>query len=418
MARNFNNRKDYVTPTINFGRIDLDEVVRGTSDFAARIARGDDSMLYKGESNNNRRDDNQDDNYYYEDDRRTNRKAKPNRPKRTFGDGPIVTDEKKPSENDVKMEERKIYHRDELHYLEQFLDDYSSEDVKTSYAKQRQLLYEVTIPLCKILSNYFNPKYEDIQGTMDTVLQIMSTDIFCRAFARTLVDALGENHNDPEGYFSNWDDDYIYVGNTVATLLGTKRKIMTEETEEAYVTQVAKRLWADDIKILVNQLRISEGLATDVILKTPVTPDRISNYQIELYYKGFLDSILTHADDNVEVLDASVQGKLLTYLYGDGKNLSKVIGKFLADTPRDMTDFTGVEKLIYGAFKEMLYTRLNGFDIGDIKFVLRYIVNQKKGHPDQKMLFNIDDAANYGNINRALQNFIGDDKDAKDCLNL
>ena len=66
----------------------------------------------------------------------------------------------------------------------------------------------------------------------------------------------------------------------------------------------------------------------------------------------------------------------------------------------------------------MLYTRLNGFDIGDIKFVLKYIVNQKKGHPDQAIVFNIDDAADYTNINRALQSYIGDDKDAKDCLNL
>lgn len=412
MARNFN----FQAASALLGSPEM--AAASMDEFCRRLDSGDRSVLYNGFDRPNKNNDDDGEREYRDRNDNRRQKKEPARPKRTFGDGTPVTLNENEAPNEVKMSEPKLIHREELKTLEEFLDEYSSEEVKTSYAKQRDIIYRMAIPLCKILSNYFNPKYEDIQGTMDTVLQIMTTDIFCRAFARTLADALGDEHNDPDGYFANWDNDYIYVGNTVATLLGTKRKVMTEETETAYVTQIAKRLWADDIKILTNQLRISEGLATDVILKTPVIPDRIANYQVELYYKGFLDSILLHADDNIEILDASTQGKLLTYLYGNGKNLCKVLGKFLADVPRDTTDFSGVEKLIYGAFKEMLYTRLNGFDIGDIKFVLKYIVNQKKGHPDQAIVFSIDDAADYTNINRALQSYIGDDKDAKDCLNL
>ena len=66
----------------------------------------------------------------------------------------------------------------------------------------------------------------------------------------------------------------------------------------------------------------------------------------------------------------------------------------------------------------MLYEALEGFDIGIIKFVLKFIVNQKKMNPSAKIVFDFNAAVDYPNINRALQLYIGEDKDAKDCLNL
>jgi len=158
-------------------RVDLSAIseARSTMDaFCRKIQNGDDSMLYDANdpTDGYYEKDDRSDRKYREDNRNRNQKKEFVRPKRTFGDGtPVVVND---DVQDVRMSEPKLIHKDELKFMDDFLEEYSSEEVKTSYAKQRQLIYEVTIPLCKILSNYFNPKFEDIQGTMDTVLQIMT----------------------------------------------------------------------------------------------------------------------------------------------------------------------------------------------------------------------------------------------------
>ena len=73
--------------------------------------------------------------------------------------------------------------------------------------------------------------------------------------------------------------------------------------------------------------------------------------------------------------------------------------------------------MIYTEFKCMLYEKLNGFDIKLIEFVVRYIVNQKK-NKGSNVIFDFNMAVDYPNLNRAMMNYISEDKDAKDCFNL
>lgn len=357
-------------------------------------------------------------------DRRDDRRPLGNK-RRTFGFDDDVqrpecmtgTEDDLRETNDGNTDDRReeITHVEEYEYMEDFLDAYLRDDVKTSFGKQKELIYEHIINLGAIISNYFNPKYRDILPEMELVMQVMVTDIFSRAFYNVLVDCIREG-NDPEGLFVNWDEDYSVVGMMVSILIGTRRQDMTEETETLYMTKIAKGIWNEEIRQLTQNAHITEELATDLILRTPIDPQQMKDYHIEAFYPGFLESILLHAEDNIEVLDRATQGKIFRFIYGKGKNAAKVVGRNLSDPEKDGLE--SMEKMVYTEFKTMLYETLNTFDIGIIKFVLKFIVGRKKDNPSVKLVFDFDTAVEYPNINKALQSYIVEDRDAKDCLNL
>lgn len=408
---NYNNRREDNRSNFN----EVRELYKGYRSAFDRNRR----RYLDGEDVGNDKKENR---YDSKPDRRDPERKPMTNKRRTFG----FSDDEAPKRSDfmegaidvelsIEKKEPEIVHVEEYDYMEDFLDEYLSDEVKTNFSKQKEAIYDHILDIAGIISHYFNPKYRDIVPEMDLVLQVMVTDSFARAFYNVLVNAIREQE-DPDEKFANWEEDYEVVGMMVAVLLGTRRQEMTEETEALYMTKVAKGIWNEEIRQLTNATHITEELATDLILRTPVTPDKMKDYHIEMFYKGFLDSMLLHADDNIEVLDRNTQRKIFHFIYGKGKNAAKVIGRNLSDPVRDGLE--SVEKMVYTEFRSMLYEALDGFDIGIIKFVLKFIVNQKKMNPSAKIVFDFNTAVDYPNINRALQLYIGEDKDAKDCLNL
>ena len=408
---NYNNRREDNRSNFN----EVRELYKGYRSAFDRNRR----RYLDGEDTGNGKNENR---YDSKPDRRDPERKPMTNKRRTFG----FSDDEAPKRPDFTIgaidvelsnekTEPEIVHVEEFDYMEDFLDEYLSDEVKTNFSKQKDVIYDHILDIAGIISHYFNPKYRDIVPEMDLVLQVMVTDSFARAFYNVLVNAIREQE-DPDEKFANWEEDYEVVGMMVAVLLGTRRQEMTEETEALYMTKVAKGIWNEEIRQLTNATHITEELATDLILRTPVTPDKMKDYHIEMFYKGFLDSMLLHADDNIEVLDRNTQRKIFHFIYGKGKNAAKVIGRNLSDPVRDGLE--SVEKMVYTEFRSMLYEALDGFDIGIIKFVLKFIVNQKKINPSAKIVFDFNTAVDYPNINRALQLYIGEDKDAKDCLNL
>ena len=408
---NYNNRREDNRSNFN----EVRELYKGYRSAFDRNRR----RYLDGEDTGNGKKENR---YDSKPDRRDPERKPMTNKRRTFG----FSDDEAPKRPDFTIgaidvelsnekTEPEIVHVEEFDYMEDFLDEYLSDEVKTNFSKQKDVIYDHILDIAGIISHYFNPKYRDIVPEMDLVLQVMVTDSFARAFYNVLVNAIREQE-DPDEKFANWEEDYEVVGMMVAVLLGTRRQEMTEETEALYMTKVAKGIWNEEIRQLTNATHITEELATDLILRTPVTPDKMKDYHIEMFYKGFLDSMLLHADDNIEVLDRNTQRKIFHFIYGKGKNAAKVIGRNLSDSVRDGLE--SVEKMVYTEFRSMLYEALDGCDIGIIKFVLKFIVNQKKMNPSAKIVFDFNTAVDYPNINRALQLYIGEDKDAKDCLNL
>lgn len=302
----------------------------------------------------------------------------------------------------------------ELDLLEDFIYEYTTDDSnvpRKSFLKQKDLIAELIIPICKVLWNYYDPRYDEIRNEMNSVLHIMSTEIFAKTLRSVLKERLSEEC-DEEGYFANWDVDYQYLGYAVSLVLGACRMRMSEDTEEIYVTEIGPGIWTNEVEEITNRIRVTRELAVDLMLKTPIVYNRMENYHVGIFYSGFLDSMIIHADDNAEMLTTESQSLLFNYLYGREKIAAKVIGRYLTDAPRDSFR-SKAEELIYEAFKKMLYEKLNGLDMDLIRFVLKYINNQKAKNPDMPMIFDFDTAAYYTNLNRAMTSFLAETRDAK-----
>lgn len=303
----------------------------------------------------------------------------------------------------------------DLDLLEEFIEEYTSEDdsQRKSFLRQKDLVAELIVPVSKVLWNYYDPKYDAIRAEMNSVLKIMSTEIFANTLRSVLRERLADER-DEEGYFANWDTDYQYLGFAVSLVLGTCRMRMSEETEEVYVSEIGPGIFTDEIDAICNRIRVTKDLATDLMLKTPIMYDKMENYHVGIFYSGFLDSMIIHADDNAEVLTTESQLMLFNYLYGRGKIAAKVVGRYLTDAPRESFR-SKAEEMIYEAFKKMLYEKLNSFDIDTIRFVLKYVSDQKAKAEEVEtpMIFDFDTAADYTNLNRAMSAFLADNKNAK-----
>ena len=79
------------------------------------------------------------------------------------------------------------------------------------------------------------------------------------------------------------------------------------------------------------------------------------------------------------------------------------IGKFKNDSQSE----------IYDEYVNMLAAKLESKDISDIKFVLKYVLQQKKERPNDELVFDAIKMANYDSIRKALFEFLGDNPEYK-----
>lgn len=330
---------------------------------------------------------------------------------RSFGDDDNVAEA--PYVKFSMNQEQNLIHVDEYEFMENFLNDYDS--ALSSMNQQKELIHDCIIPLARITTNYYNNKYSDVRGTMDSVFQIMTTEIFAKSLLAVLKQCIRDG-NDWDDTFSEWDTDYETVGYMISILLGTKRASMTLEVEDLYKRAIGAGIYKEEINAIIKKTHVTEELATDLMLRNPIVADHMKDFHIATFYQSFLASMILHAEDNVEILDRETQGKLFKFLYGDSKVAAKIIGKYLSQPEK--TDLGAIEKMIYTEFKCMLYDKLNQMDISMIEYILGYIVKQKQELGDVKIIFEFDTAAEYPNLNRALMHYIQEDKDAKKCFNL
>lgn len=257
---------------------------------------------------------------------------------------------------------------------------------------------------------YYDPKFESALSAMNKIIDLMSTNYF----ATTLLGILKQNT-----FEENWSTMWKDVAFTISLVLSSSANKMKEGTVQIYVSDIlsSNGMWKTEITQLVEELGITEDLATDVIISLPVRPEDMNDLNMRSIYKEFLYTILNHADDNIEVLDRGTQRKLFDFCFEDGKKLAtKVIGRFLSseDVAKNK-ELEGAESLVYGEFKAMLYEKLESYDVHDIAFVLRFIVEQKKRN-NAAIIFNAEDAAKYDTIRKAIMQVVSKDDSAKSYL--
>lgn len=260
---------------------------------------------------------------------------------------------------------------------------------------------------------YYDDRYEDALSDMNRLLDIMSTN----HFATILLGILKQNT-----FGDDWDSMWKDVALTISILLETSSSKMKDGTVQIYVSDIlaSSGMWKNEIRQMVDEIGITEELATDLIIGLPIRPEDMNDLMMRSTYQAFLWSILEHAEDNIEVLDRNAQRKLFDFFFDErggkgGKLACKVIGRFLSD-PEPEKEMDGAAALIYGEFKAMLLDKLESYDVNNIAFVLRFIVEQRKRGKGKTTIFNAEEAAKYDTIRKAIMQVISKDESAKEYL--
>lgn len=259
---------------------------------------------------------------------------------------------------------------------------------------------------------YYDPRFEDALPEMNRLLDIMSTNHFASIL-------LGILKQDP---FDNWVEMWKDVALTISILLETSSKKMKDGTIQIYVSDIlaSSGMWKAEITQMVEEIGITDELAIDLVIGLPVKPGDMNDLMMRSTYQTFLACILEHADENIEVLDRNAQRKLFDFFFDDkpgngGKLALKVIGRYLSDgVPEE--ELSAAASLIYAEFKAMLYEKLETYDVNNIAFALRFIVDQRKRNETAETIFNAEDAAKYDTIRKAIMQVISKDETAKEYL--
>jgi hypothetical protein len=124
--------------------------------------------------------------------------------------------------------------------------------------------------------------------------------------------------------------------------------------------------------------------------------------------------MLSHAEDNMDVLNYEVQGMLYNRFFGNGKTALKVIGKFLTMQP--ITTFeSDVQEAVYKDFIKMLYTKLDKYDIKDIAYVFTFVKIYRK-HEGTDTIFVSTEASKFENVKKGLLQALDEDPEAMTYL--
>lgn len=278
-------------------------------------------------------------------------------------------------------------------------------------AECRNIIEESIGDICAALKYYYDPKFEDALPEMNKTLDIMSTN----HFATNLLGILKQN---PFG--DEWDTMWKDVAFAISILLDSSANKMKDGTVDIYVSDIlsSNGMWKTEITQLTEEFGITEDLAVDLIIGIPVKPEDMTDLNMRNIYQSFLWMLLNHANENIEVLDRNTQRGLFDFFFNDkrGKLACKVVGRFLSDEEtKELKELDSCAALVYGEFKTMLLERLEDYDVNNISFVLRFVVDQKKRGKND-IIFDVEEASKYDTIRKAIMQVVAKDPSAKEYL--
>lgn len=291
-----------------------------------------------------------------------------------------------------------------------FLDDYA-ESCKLTGNQVTDVIRDSFWDVAKIMTHYYEPKYESMMGEMNKVLDIVSS----QRFATSLFNLLSAE--EIEGWHDGMNDVWKDVMFVVATTIVTSHKKMKDETVTTYIDLLSSSgLAGKDVDRLVKELGITKDLAMDLMVSIPVIPDDLNDVTLRQFFGSFVMKMMEHAEENIDVLDRGTQGKLFSFFFGKSHIALKAIGRMLA-APKIGTFQNESQKMVYAEYLSMLSDRLDAYDIKDIKYVLRFIVNEKKRlGKETLMLFGSLSIVDYSSIRKAELELIQSDPEAKNYL--
>lgn len=219
----------------------------------------------------------------------------------------------------------------------------------------------------------------------------------------------------------DWEDGEVYdkcwrnIAFALSIALETAHNRMHGSVIAKYATDILPRMWRPEIQDISRTTGVTRDLALDLIIAIPMIDSDWNSANIDAFYPRFLDKMLIHAEDNMDVLNWEVQGMLYKKFFGNGKEALRVIGKYLTSEPREGLD-SEVERAVYTEFVKMLYSKLDEYDIKDIAYVFRYVAKVRKETDNAKSIFNSKEAAAWDNVKKGLLQVMDQDKDSMNYL--
>lgn len=256
---------------------------------------------------------------------------------------------------------------------------------------------------------YGNKNKPSFIDALNRLIKTMSTT----PFANTLGSVLESGLWMEDGTYDNiWSS--IAFGLSVA--LETSFDRMHTDVVRKYATSILPRMWKPEISDVTVQTGVTKDLALDLFIAIPMSNDSEWNgANIDAFYHRFLDKMIIHAEDNMDVLNWEVQGMLYERIFGKGKTALKVVGKYLAsDELKDIDSEVGTA--VYAEFKKMLYAKLDRYDIREIEYVFTFVAKYVKEHPNCNIIFDSVTASKSENVRKGLLSVMDKDPEAMKYL--
>jgi hypothetical protein len=325
-----------------------------------------------------------------------------------FNKSSYLTDEMREAMASENQEpEKKQEHDKRADAMNAFCYDFS--DNASDFKRMRDVVIDEFPDAVKYIRNYYNPKNTSLYlDAANRLIQTVCTTQFASALGSVLESGV-------------WSDDGTYdrcwrsIAFVISAALETRYEAMHGDTVRKYATEILPRMWKPEIEEIVTETGVTKDLALDLIIAIPMVGSEWNGSNIDAFYGRFLNKMLEHAEDNMDVLNYEVQGMLYNRFFGSSNTALKVIGKFLTSEPRETFD-SDVQEAVYKDFIKMLYTKLDKYDIGEIAYVFKYVSIARKHYPNVKTIFASGDVTGYDNVRKGFVKCLEDDSEAMKYL--
>lgn len=286
--------------------------------------------------------------------------------------------------------------------LYEFCDKFAENN--SNYRALQDIMYEDLPEVIGYMNSYYKSHLsEELVDAMNKFVLTAATTQFVSALHSTLVSG-------------SWMDDGTYdkiwrsLAFTISIVLETSHERMHEDAITKYVQEILPRMWAPEISEIVRETGVTKDLALDLIIAIPMIGAEWNGANIDTFFRRFLDKMMTHSEDNMDILNHEVQGMLYERFFGKSKTALKVIGKYLVSEPIE-TFNSMIEEAVYKDFVKMLYEKLDRYDTNEIEYVFNFVAKYRKEHENAKVIYSADQATEFDNVKKGLLATMDDDKD-------
>lgn len=324
--------------------------------------------------------------------------------KRDFDD---VEDEvSKSDDKDSKMSEQV---EKAIDTLDNFIDDYASA-LEERGNQIPDIIMDEFWDVADILTHYYDNKYKPAVDKMNKVMNLCCQHRFASSLSMVCRNETIDGWND--GTTDIWKS-VMFV---ISVLLTTSHAMMKDETISTYIDLLTSNgVAGKDIDRLVAEVGITKDLAIDLTAAIPVLASDMTEATLSQFYPCFLAKLLQHAEENIDVMDSATQGKVFSWFFGKDNTALKAIGKMMSDTV--IKSFANnSQSIIYGEYQKMLAEKLDAYEIGDIKYVLKYISSIKASKDGALLVFGQVELKDYNSIRKALLELIKEKPEMKNLI--